>query len=259
MFDILLQEGESLWLAIGLGLMAVSFVYLLVLYLQRCKQTDKEIERKERDDKKEEGHVQHQLSKSNPKSCLKYLMAVIVVGLAVVSYVGMLISSKVGTHDHVTYIRYTEWLLTTPLLLLDLALLANRSMCATFTLIGFDVLMIALGLAAVYAPDLPTKAVLFSLSTLCMFAIFYILTPPDHQSLDADGDVENKELYKNLIRANLYTIVLWTIYPIVWLLGYDGFRLVSISIETLGYMVLDVLAKPVFAFLFVFPKALLSL
>jgi len=37
--------------------------------------------------------------------------------------------------------------------------------------------------------------------------------------------------------------VLWSVYPILWLIGTEGAQLVPLSIETLGFMVLDVTAK----------------
>lgn len=43
----------------------------------------------------------------------------------------------------------------------------------------------------------------------------------------------------------LYTLVLWTAYPIIWALG-DGSRRISVDAEIIAFAVLDVLAKGVF-------------
>ncbi len=47
----------------------------------------------------------------------------------------------------------------------------------------------------------------------------------------------------------LLTIVLWSLYPIVWLLGTEGFGAVSSTVEVFLFLVLDLLAKIGFGFL----------
>lgn len=47
----------------------------------------------------------------------------------------------------------------------------------------------------------------------------------------------------------LLTIVLWSLYPIVWLLGTKGFSAVSSTVEVFLFLVLDILTKIGFGFL----------
>ena len=47
----------------------------------------------------------------------------------------------------------------------------------------------------------------------------------------------------------LLTIVLWSLYPIVWLLGTEGFIVASSTVEVCLFLILDVLAKTGFGFL----------
>jgi len=42
-----------------------------------------------------------------------------------------------------------------------------------------------------------------------------------------------------------FTLILWTIYPIVWGIA-DGSRKASVDTEIIAYAVLDILAKPIF-------------
>ena len=44
-----------------------------------------------------------------------------------------------------------------------------------------------------------------------------------------------------------FTLILWTLYPIVWGIG-EGALKMSVDSEILAYGILDVLAKPVFGF-----------
>ncbi len=45
------------------------------------------------------------------------------------------------------------------------------------------------------------------------------------------------------------TIVLWSLYPIVWLLGTEGFNTVGSTVEVFLFLILDFLAKIGFGFL----------
>lgn len=38
-------------------------------------------------------------------------------------------------------------------------------------------------------------------------------------------------------------VVLWTLYPVWWIVGSEGLGLVDLYIETAGFMVLDLTAK----------------
>jgi bacteriorhodopsin len=53
-------------------------------------------------------------------------------------------------------------------------------------------------------------------------------------------------------------LVLWTLYPILWIVGTEGAGVVSLYVETLGFMVLDVLAKVGFGFILLRSRAILG-
>merc|ERR1712141_632751 len=53
------------------------------------------------------------------------------------------------------------------------------------------------------------------------------------------------------------TIVLWTLYPVVWVLA-EGARLVTPSLEACLYMIMDVASKCVFGFLIVNARSALE-
>jgi len=44
-----------------------------------------------------------------------------------------------------------------------------------------------------------------------------------------------------------FTLILWTLYPVVWAIG-EGTRKWSVDSEIVAYAILDVLAKPIFGF-----------
>jgi bacteriorhodopsin len=56
----------------------------------------------------------------------------------------------------------------------------------------------------------------------------------------------------------LLTIVLWSLYPIVWLLGTEGFAVASSTVEVFLFLILDILAKIGFGFLLLTNREALS-
>merc|ERR1711879_237891 len=63
-----------------------------------------------------------------------------------------------------------------------------------------------------------------------------------------------RALYK---KVAMLTIVLWTFYPIVWVLA-EGTRTVSASLEACLYMIMDVTSKCVFGFMIVSARSALD-
>nr|1BCT_A Chain A, BACTERIORHODOPSIN [Halobacterium salinarum] len=52
------------------------------------------------------------------------------------------------------------------------------------------------------------------------------------------------------------TVVLWSAYPVVWLIGSEGAGIVPLNIETLLFMVLDVSAKVGFGLILLRSRAI---
>lgn len=234
----LTQKGmDILWLSIGSTIMALTLIVFAFQYSKmRSAELDQNIVQKKGENMTTNKNKQYQ----------RFLATVVVV-LALISYIAMLLATIYSTQSNVTLIRYIEWFITTPLLLLDLALLAMMSEKHINLLIILDIFMILLGLGAVYANNTVLKYSLFTLSTISMIGIFYILFNPQNKSSELDS-----EAVKKSENANIYTTVLWTMYPIVWMFGSSSLKYLSIPNETLLYMILDVLAKALFGIIFVF-------
>jgi bacteriorhodopsin len=70
---------------------------------------------------------------------------------------------------------------------------------------------------------------------------------------DLDPDTQSTfTTLRNLV------LVLWTFYPIVWIVGTEGAGVVSLQVETLLYMVLDVTAKVGFGLILLRSRAILG-
>lgn len=145
--------------------------------------------------------------------------------------------------------RYIDWVITTPLLLLDLALLAlaswRRNINLIVGLIVLDVFMILTGLQAGSSLTGFGKGFWFVVSTIAMIVLLYLV----YTRLFAEAASRGGAVQSTFRTLALLTIVLWSLYPIVWLLGTEGFNAVGSTVEVFLFLVLDFLAKIGFGFL----------
>ncbi|GAB7092917.1 bacteriorhodopsin [Halolamina litorea] len=151
--------------------------------------------------------------------------------------------------------RYADWVFTTPLLLFDLALLAGANRNTLATLVGLDVFMIATGVVAALEPTPAYRILWWGISTGALLALLYILVGTlSDQARQKSGEVAR--LFGTL--RNL-TIVLWLLYPVVWVLGTEGtIGVIPLYWETAAFMVLDLSAKVGFGFLLLRSRSVLE-
>ena len=145
------------------------------------------------------------------------------------------------------FARYIDWLITTPLLLLDLALVAlprypGRSALIGI-LIGSDAYMIVTGFVASYIRS-DYRWAWFGFSCVAFLGILYIIGTPLRTGA-SQRDAQVTQLFTTLAGI---LVVLWFCYPIVWALGQEGFGVISPLWEAILYGILDVCAKVGFGF-----------
>ncbi|CAD0087867.1 unnamed protein product [Aureobasidium vineae] len=149
------------------------------------------------------------------------------------------------THDvyrQVYWARYVDWSLTTPLLLLDLALLAGLSGGHIILAIVADVIMVLTGLFAAYGSEgTPQKWGWYAIACIAYLVVIWMLAVHGRANAMAKGG----KVGKFFASIAGFTLVIWTIYPIVWGVA-DGSRKMTVDQEIIAYAVLDLLAKPVF-------------
>lgn len=149
------------------------------------------------------------------------------------------------THDvyrQVYWARYVDWCVTTPLLLLDLALLAGLSGGIIFVTIVADVIMILTGLFAAFGTEgTPQKWGWYAIACIAYLVVIWNLVV--HGRTAAKGRGGKVGGFYASIGA--FTLILWTVYPIIWGVA-DGARKADVDEEIISYAVLDILAKPVF-------------
>jgi bacteriorhodopsin len=192
-----------------------------------------------------------------------YIITIFIPAIAAAAYFSMatgfgLIEVDVaglGTLD-IYWARYADWLFTTPLLLLDLALLANADRNTIATLIGLDVFMIGTGLVGALATEGQlTRILWWAISTGAFVVLLYYLVG----SLSAQAAQQAGEVGTLFGRLRNLVIVLWSLYPVVWILGTEGgLNIIPLGIETAAFMVLDLTAKVGFGFILLRSRDVLS-
>jgi bacteriorhodopsin len=190
-----------------------------------------------------------------------YAITILVPGIATAAYLSMFFGVGLtevevvgrGTLD-IYYARYADWLFTTPLLLLDLALLAKVDRVTIGTLIGVDALMIVTGLIGALSKTMLARYTWWLVSTIAfIFVLYYLLT-----SLRSAAKQRSKEVQNTFNTLTALVAVLWTAYPILWIVGTEGAAIVGLGVETLAFMVLDVTAKVGFGFVLLRSRAILG-
>jgi bacteriorhodopsin len=134
--------------------------------------------------------------------------------------------------------RYVDWLVTTPLLLLELSIIAGLRSQVMLTAVGVDLLMIFTGIVATIE-GVPNNYIWYIIGTGCFLVILTLLLTKFSDSARRRNARINS-LFQTL--RNML-IILWMCYPIVSIIGPEGFRVIDIGLQTALYAILDLSAK----------------
>lgn len=113
------------------------------------------------------------------------------------------------TYRQVYWARYVDWSVTTPLLLLDLCLLAGLSGANILVAIVADLIMVITGLFAAYGTTDGQKWGWYAWACIAYLVIVYQVI------INGRGAAANKDGKTKAFFAALagFTFILWTIYP----------------------------------------------
>ena len=143
--------------------------------------------------------------------------------------------------------RYVDWLLTVPLLLVEviavLALTREVSRSLIMRLVPASAAMIALGYPGEISSDQNTQVLYGVLSTIPFLYILYVLFVELSKSLDR----QPAGVAETVGRLRLLLIATWGVYPIAYIFNIVGDASASSFVTVqVGYTIADVLAKCVF-------------
>lgn len=148
-----------------------------------------------------------------------------------------------GTFREIFYVRYIDWVITTPLLLLDLLLTAGLPWPTILFTLLLDEVMIVVGLVGALVSS-SYKWGYFTFGMIALFGVAWnvIWVARKH------AFVLGTEVHRTFMLCGVWTMFLWFLYPIAWGLS-EGGNVIHPDSEAAFYGVLDILAKPIFGFL----------
>lgn len=168
---------------------------------------------------------------------------------------------------HIPFVRYVDWITTTPLMLYELCHIAHAESHVIVMVLGCDLITLFLGISSAVMDQEKHFGVKYTLFLIA--AGFYILMVctilndvaqplydaadearhDDHSHDDhyvsaddhMDSNIEHTvELFDNL---EVLTIVSWSFYPIAVLLGRAHFGIITQSVEDGFICILDIISK----------------
>lgn len=170
-------------------------------------------------------------------------VSAVVVGIAGYHYFRMWSDWGKGTVNE--GYRYADWLITVPLLVIELLIVlgvtAERRKKLMFSLVPATVLMIALGYPGEISSDDGTKWLYWILAMLPFVYILWIL----NGELKAAGTRETGAVSKAIKNATTVLLVTWMVYPIAYLFPviFDATNEGAETARQIGYTLADITAK----------------
>jgi sensory rhodopsin len=172
-----------------------------------------------------------------------YLALAGVTGVAAVAYALMAfdIGTVTASGRVVSIPRYVDWLITTPLILLFLAMLGRTGRGSLLRLVVADILLLLLGGVAVVVTG-PIRWVAFAAGVVCFGVLVYEL----YVRIPRLATFSNERTRILFITLRNLTIALWTLYPVVWILAPSGIGLLTRDMAMLVIAYLDLISKAAF-------------
>lgn len=150
-----------------------------------------------------------------------------------------------GINREIFYVRYIDWFITTPLLLMDLLLTAAMPWPTIMFIILVDEVMIVTGLVGALVRS-SYKWGYFAFGCAALAFIVWVLAWEARKHASAMGS----DIGRTFLMCGSLTTVLWILYPISWGVC-EGGNVISPDSEAVFYGVLDLFAKPVFGALLI--------
>ena len=177
----------------------------------------------------------------------RYAVLVSIPGIAIFAYALMALGiGGVEIGGQTVWVpRYVDWLLTTPLNVLFLALFAGADRETTGKLVGLQTLTITFGFAGALTGGILAWG-LFALGAASFVGVGYLLYGA---ITDAAGETLPEVGFGLYETLRNFVVVLWGVYPIIWILGQSGLGVMDLETTALVVAYLDVVTKVGFGLL----------
>jgi len=153
--------------------------------------------------------------------------------------------------------RYVDWLLTVPLLLLELVLVmglpADETRSLAWKLGVSSAVMVAFGYPGEISSDTTTRWIFWAIAMIPFLFVVGTLVvglAPKKGKKGDKGDADSQRLDTLLSAARYLTVFSWCTYPVIYCVKTFGVNSAqATAIEQVGYSLADFLAKAVFGVL----------
>ena len=184
---------------------------------------------------------------TDPRNRTYHALLLGITGTASVMYVFLILGIGRITVDGapVHIAQYGQWILATPLIVIYLGLLAGLSRRYIATLVVLDLIVMTTGLIAAVSADTVITWVFYGIGSIAYIPLIYGLTIGLTDAV-ATRPSPVVGLFRKL--RNL-TIIIWTFYPVLWILAPTGIGVITTEVEILLYVYADLIAKVGFGFI----------
>jgi bacteriorhodopsin len=148
------------------------------------------------------------------------------------------------------YAYYMDWIISTPLIVLALCLTAmilskEISWSLIFLALFCQMAIVVTGyFAQVLGPN-DSGLLFYALGNVFMLGLFYIFWIP----LLSIARLSGRALYRKFWGLALFVTVLWVTYPLVWVLGTPGLKMISNEMTSALFIILPIICKSGFGFI----------
>jgi len=169
-----------------------------------------------------------------------YYLPPIHASVAGSAYVAMALtaSGQIGDPLGITFFRFADWIVSTPIITYYLARLAGVDTQTRWLAVAANVVMIGVGYGFVSLSG-SLRWAAFAVSTVVFLGLLYLYIKTFAQTISA-ATATVRSLFLSLRDL---TVVTWSIYPVVYFLGPVGVEVIAAPDLSFIVAVLDVVAK----------------
>lgn len=177
-------------------------------------------------------------------------LALVVLTVSTISYFAMASNLgqtpvrtefRSGPTRSIFYVRYIQWFINAPLIILSLLLITGLPLSDLFLTIFMIIVTVVSGLVGALTPT----SYKWGFFVFGVLALFYVVFSILFSGLRSRLLETHKSLYG---RTAVYVVLIWMLYPICWAFS-EGANVLTVDHEMIFYSILDLFAGPLFLFL----------
>jgi bacteriorhodopsin len=154
------------------------------------------------------------------------------------------------------FFEYTDYIITTALALVALALFSMMYLSKSKVIIAIfviaDAIMLSFGALAEYCGPTTMRYVYYWIGVIPFIIILYLIWKT--QKLKAKS--QSTLLYKSYVHLSIYLTFFWMLYPLLWYLGPFVFNLFNMLYMQIAYNIVNIFTKACFYY-FIYRKLIL--